>query len=339
MRTYQILLHGYGFKVSIHGEANRIAGFYTSRRVRSENPDDACLAALDLLRSEEKTKSLVDASLANGAVPRFEAEEVMEVSFWRCLLSRPPGGFVFYDDSDANDDEAPAGQSEPPGPSSSPAVVGPVSPGRRAWPSRRSEKRAMSRRRSLRRIASWILGGAVVWCGILGAIVWRYGGLDGARKSDCIIVLGAAVQGATASPVFEERIRHGINLYDAGYAPKILFTGGVGAGKVHSEAGVGRAVAMQHGVPATDVLVEEKSRTTWQNLAEARAVMKQHQMESAILVSDPLHMKRAMMMAEDLGIAAASSPTPTSRYRSLKSKLGFLLREVYFIHHHFATGH
>jgi uncharacterized SAM-binding protein YcdF (DUF218 family) len=55
-------------------------------------------------------------------------------------------------------------------------------------------------------------------------------------------------------------------------------------------------------------------------------------------VSDPLHMKRAMMMADDLDIAAVSSPTPTSRYRSLKTKLGFLLRELYFIHHYSATG-
>jgi uncharacterized SAM-binding protein YcdF (DUF218 family) len=67
--------------------------------------------------------------------------------------------------------------------------------------------------------------------------------------------------------------------------------------------------------------------------------MRQHGIESAVVVSDPLHMKRAMMMADDLGIVAASSPTPTSRYRSLKTKLRFLLRELYFIHHYLATGH
>jgi uncharacterized SAM-binding protein YcdF (DUF218 family) len=66
--------------------------------------------------------------------------------------------------------------------------------------------------------------------------------------------------------------------------------------------------------------------------------MRQNGLTSAIIVSDPLHMKRAMLMADDLAIAAASSPTPTSRYRSLKSKLGFLLRELYFIHHYVATG-
>lgn len=194
-------------------------------------------------------------------------------------------------------------------------------------------------RRNIRRIALWLLGGVLAWCVILGGIVWKYGTLDGATKSDCIIVLGAAVQGTTASPVFEERIRHGINLYKAGHAPKLLFTGGIGDGQIHSEASIGRSVAMQHGVPAADILVEEKSRTTQQNLSEARALMKQHKMDSAMIVSDPLHMKRAMMMAGDLDILAASSPTPTSRFRSFKTKLGFLLREVYFIHHYFFTGY
>lgn len=194
-------------------------------------------------------------------------------------------------------------------------------------------------RRHIRRIAFWLLVAVLAWCVTLGTIVWKYGTHDDTTKSDCIIVLGAAVHGTAASPVFEERIRHGINLYQAGHAPKLVFTGGVGEGQTHSEGSIGRSIAIQHGVPATDVLVEEKSRTTQQNLSEARTLMKQHQMDSAIIVSDPLHMKRAMMMAGNLDIVAASSPTPTSRYRSLKTKLGFLLREVYFIHHYFATGH
>ncbi len=193
--------------------------------------------------------------------------------------------------------------------------------------------------RRLKRITVWLLIAGLSWSGVLGVIVWRYGTHDRAAKSDCIIVLGAAVEGTTASPVFEERIRHGISLYYSRFAPKLLFTGGIGDGQIHSEASVGRSIAIRHGIPARDILVEEKSRTTQQNLSEALAVMRQHEIRSAIVVSDPLHMKRAMMMADDLGITAASSPTPTSRYRSLETKLGFLLRELYFIHHYFATGH
>lgn len=193
-----------------------------------------------------------------------------------------------------------------------------------------------------RRLIRIILGLFIVvlfWSAMMGIFIWNYGSHDHAIHADCIIVLGAAVQGDAPSPVFEERIRHGISLYKAGYAPKLLFTGGVGDGQIYSEGSIGRAMALQQGIPVADVLVEEKSRTTQQNLSEASAVMGRHQMKSAIVVSDPLHMKRATMMANDLGIVAVSSPTPTSRYRSLKVQLAFLTREIYFIHHYVVTGH
>ncbi len=190
----------------------------------------------------------------------------------------------------------------------------------------------------IKRIALGLIIAATLWCAIIAISIWRYGDRDGAVKADCIIVLGAAVDGEDPSPVFAERIRHGIHLYDSGYAPKLIFTGGYGEGQKFSESGVGKSVARQRGVPADDIYTEEKSRTTQQNIGEAAALMKTHNLKSAIIVSDPLHMKRAMMMTDDLGISAVSSPTPTSRYRSLRTKFGFLLRELYFVHHYVLTG-
>jgi uncharacterized SAM-binding protein YcdF (DUF218 family) len=47
-----------------------------------------------------------------------------------------------------------------------------------------------------------------------------------------------------------------------------------------------------------------------------------------LIVSDPLHMRRAMTMARDLGLDAYASPTPTSRYISPQSQIEFLWGEV-----------
>ena len=58
--------------------------------------------------------------------------------------------------------------------------------------------------------------------------------------------------------------------------------------------------------------------------------MEENDLETAIIVSDPLHMKRSMLMAEDYNINASSSPTTTSMYKSLKTKIPFLLREEFF---------
>ncbi len=192
--------------------------------------------------------------------------------------------------------------------------------------------------RRIIRMALWVFLVCLLWCMAVSTDIWCFGNRDQAVQSDCIIVLGAAVRVADPSPVYLERIRHGIDLHEKGYAPKIIFTGGYGEGQKYSESSVGQSVAIQQGVDVEDILIEEHSRTTQQNLSEAASIMKQHGMDSAIIVSDPLHMKRATMIADDLGIRWASSPTPTTRYRSLRTRFGFLVRELYFFHHYLITG-
>lgn len=96
--------------------------------------------------------------------------------------------------------------------------------------------------------------------------------------------------------------------------------------------------ATSEGVPNAAILTETKSRTTHQNLVEAKALMDAAGLDSANIVSDPLHLKRASAMARDLGLIAVPSPTPTSRYRMLRVKLECLLREIYFCNYYALTG-
>lgn len=187
-------------------------------------------------------------------------------------------------------------------------------------------------------LLGWIPFAILAWLAILGTSIVRYGAADRAVKSDCAIVLGAAAYGDQPSPVFEERIRHGISLYRAGLVSTIIFTGGYGDGARHAESEVAAAYAIRAGLPSAAILTEPRSRTTRQNLAEAKLLMETRGLRTAILVSDPLHMRRAMWMANDLGIPAVSSPTPTTRYRSMPAKLRFLRRELYYWHHYLFTG-
>ena len=140
------------------------------------------------------------------------------------------------------------------------------------------------------------------------------------------------MNGNQPSPVFRERLRHGVTLQKNGTASKILLTGGKGEGMTFSESEVGEKFALSSGIAQQDILKETVSRTTRENLIESRKVMKANRLQSAVIVSDPLHLKRASMMAKDLGMDAVTSPTPTTRYRSWKTKAGFLLREVCLVH-------
>ena len=178
-------------------------------------------------------------------------------------------------------------------------------------------------------------------CGWLGAIaVWIHDAPDAGpdATADAAIVLGAAVEGDAPSPVFRERIAHAIDLFEGGRVQHIVFTGGQGEGDTLAESEAGRAMALAAGVPEESILVETESGTTMYNLVEAQLLMRDAGLQTALVVSDPLHLRRAMEMADDLGLDARASGTPTTRYRTWGTKLPFIAREVYFMHHFWLFG-
>lgn len=167
--------------------------------------------------------------------------------------------------------------------------------------------------------------------GILGCEIYLYSLITNAGPADAAVVLGAAVWNNQPSPVFRERINHAIALYKSRNVRFLIFTGGVGQGDSAAESTVAKAYAVQQGVPAGRVLTETHSEITFENLAYARPLLDAHAINTVLVVSDPLHMRRAMVMAHDLGIKARPSPTPTTRYISWASQSRFLSREVYFL--------
>ena len=181
-----------------------------------------------------------------------------------------------------------------------------------------------------KKLAAYILA-AILIC-VLGTAlsIVSFSEKDETRQADAAVVLGASVYDNSPSPVFRERIDHAVDLYNDGYVNAIIMTGGVGEGNIRSEADIAREYAEQQGVPAEVIFKEEESSITAGNLEMARQVMSEQGFNTALIVSDPLHMKRAMMYADDLGMKAYSSPTPTSLYRSWKTKLPFLCREEFF---------
>ncbi len=175
-----------------------------------------------------------------------------------------------------------------------------------------------------------VLVGALLLFVVLAVDIYRFSAKEESRQADVAIVLGAAVWNGQPSPVFLERINHAVELKTSGVVDNIIFTGGVGEGDDISEAEVGKVTAVAQGVHEEDIVVETASTVTYENLTGACMIMQEQGWETAILVSDPLHMKRATTMASDLGIDIMSSPTPTTRYRTWRSKLPSLLYETWF---------
>ena len=176
------------------------------------------------------------------------------------------------------------------------------------------------------------------WIGAIG--YWIGSGPEETpdARADVAIVLGASVDDDTPSPVFQERIAHGIALFEQGRVDQIIFTGAQSDEDSLAESAAARAMALEAGVPDSAILTEDESTTTMHNLVEAQLVMSNAGHANAIIVSDPLHMRRAMEMAEALGIDAQPSATPTTRYQSFSTKITFLIREIYFMHHFWLFG-
>ena len=164
------------------------------------------------------------------------------------------------------------------------------------------------------------------WCTWL---VYSYSTRTASRRADAAVVLGAAAWGKNPSPVFRERINHGITLYRNNRVGKLIFTGGTPKSGYMTEAEVARRYARGHGVPNKDILLETTSRDTEQNLENTKTLMYNNGLESVVIISDPYHLARALEIASDLDIEAYISATPTTRFDQSKEKNKFLLQESY----------
>ena len=147
-------------------------------------------------------------------------------------------------------------------------------------------------------------------------------------SADAIIVLGAAAWGERPSPIFRERLNHAAQLYQAGAAQRVIVTGGVGVKSRYSEAEIGRRYLLRLGVADVDILVEDQSADTIENLANVKKIAVAEGLDSFILVSTPFHMKRAMFIAQRVGLQAYSSPTRTTNWLNTGLRQYLFVREV-----------
>lgn len=91
-----------------------------------------------------------------------------------------------------------------------------------------------------------------------------------------------------------------------------------------------RLYAIGNGIPGADILIKQRSQTSYENVVNAKQVADGNGLKRVLIVSDPMHMKRAVAMASDIGLEAYPSPTPTTRYQGWRSRMGSLADETYY---------
>lgn len=130
------------------------------------------------------------------------------------------------------------------------------------------------------------------------------------RASDVIIVLGARVMpDGRLSTTLENRVLAALSAYNEGLAPRIIVCGAQGDNEPEAEAAAMKARLLAEGAAESDIFMDDQSYNTYQNLTNARAIMEENGMESAIVVSTDYHVARVLALCEDLGIDACAIPS------------------------------
>jgi uncharacterized SAM-binding protein YcdF (DUF218 family) len=175
-------------------------------------------------------------------------------------------------------------------------------------------------------LVSFVLWSAVSL--VLAVVVHTYGYADHIQQADVIIVLGAGLnRNNTPSPAHRVRTNRAGELWEAGYAPTIICTGGTPGWATRSEADACREILMARGIPESAIILEERSRSTEENALYAREIMSAHSWQTAVVVSDRYHLLRANWLFSNVGITTYTSPASIG-YLTLPQYAGRLLREV-----------
>lgn len=130
--------------------------------------------------------------------------------------------------------------------------------------------------------------------------------------ADCILVLGAGIRtDGSPSPMLQDRLNTGIELYQNNAAPKLLMSGDHGR-KKYNEVQTMKDIALDQGVPSEDVFMDHAGFSTYDSLYRARDVF---QARKVIIVTQKYHLYRALYIARSLGLDAWGVSADTRRYR------------------------
>ena len=179
----------------------------------------------------------------------------------------------------------------------------------------------------------------LVWASIFTAVCVCAQKERTARQADCMIVLGARVwPSGRMSNALRYRCETALQVWKDGLVQNIIVTGGRGADEPAAEADVMREFFLDNGVPEEQVIAENTSTNTIQNLWNAREIMRQKGWETAAVVTNDYHVQRALWIARDAEVTACgiAAPSPDRlptrlfcRFRESLSWILYALRRVF----------
>lgn len=147
-----------------------------------------------------------------------------------------------------------------------------------------------------------------------------YGRMRHRIVPDAVVVHGAGLRpDGTVTPLLRGRLDRAVRAWraerDRGNRPVIVPSGGKGDDEVRSEAAAMRDYLLEQGVPEADLLLEDRSTTTRENIERSAALLRGADRSGPLLlVTSDYHVLRTASLARRLGVDAQVVGSRTARY-------------------------
>lgn len=134
-----------------------------------------------------------------------------------------------------------------------------------------------------------------------------------------IIILGACVKGKTITGALQKRLDKGADYLLAHNDTKVIVSGGQGKGEDVTEAFAMKSYLVDKGIDTKRIIMEEKSRSTEENLKYSLSYIKNAD-EKVGIVTNNFHVYRSIKLAKRagykdvVGISAGSDPVLLLNY-------------------------
>ncbi|WP_270774459.1 YdcF family protein [Streptococcus anginosus] len=137
------------------------------------------------------------------------------------------------------------------------------------------------------------------------------------KHPDYIIILGSGLIGDKVPPLLAQRLEKGKMMYEKfNNHPKIVVSGGQGVDEPITEAEAMAQYLRQVGIPQEDIIIEQQSTTTLENLRFSKVILdeKREKNYRCLVVTNSFHSLRAGIYMRKLGIKGRSIGSRTALY-------------------------
>lgn len=154
------------------------------------------------------------------------------------------------------------------------------------------------------------------------------------KDLDFVLVLGAGLIKDKVTPLLAGRIDKGIEVYRKNKNSKLILSGGQGGDEVIAEGIAMANCAREKGVPESDILIEDKSKNTKENILFSYEIMSSQldfgKKPNFAIATNSYHVLRALIIAKSLGIDCIGYGSKSKWYFTLNA---FIREFIGYIHY------